>query len=136
VFVNNKGMDAVLLVSQSHYGACNTSQPFLCHVGRLSRLVLNNTGYHYFISADAGHCRAGERLIVITIMHKEEGDMNAPSPVPLSQPPSSPPSRSLAVALKQTSVLASCLSVVGAAILQLETVHRPCWDSYVITFCW
>jgi hypothetical protein len=116
VFVNNKDMDAVLLVSQSHYGACNTSQPFLC---RESRFVLNNTGYHYFISADAGHCRDGERLIVLAIMHKKEkGDMNAPSPaVPPTQPPSSPPSRSLAVALKQTGVLASCLSVVGAAIL-------------------
>jgi hypothetical protein len=70
VFVNDKDADGVLLVSPTHYGACNTSQPFLLRLdGRETRFVLNNRGYYYFISA--GHCRDGERLVVFTFENKD-----------------------------------------------------------------
>jgi hypothetical protein len=117
-FKYNKDADAVLQVTPNGYDTCNTSQPLLRLTDGDSRFVLKNQGYYYFISSDAGRCRDGERLIVLAMHNKEKGHMNAPSPVPLTPPLSSPPSRSLTVALNQAAgVLALCICVVGTAIL-------------------
>ncbi|KAI5005741.1 hypothetical protein ZWY2020_032984 [Hordeum vulgare] len=75
--------DSVLVVSQSHYDACNTTDPFLRLDGGESGFVLSNSGPYFFISGDAGRCQAGERLIVVVLA------VRAPSPAPST--PSPPP---------------------------------------------
>ncbi|TVU22759.1 hypothetical protein EJB05_32477 [Eragrostis curvula] len=55
---------AVLCVSQSHYDACNTPEPFLRLDGVDSRFVLDSSGYHSFISDEAMRCWFGENLSV------------------------------------------------------------------------
>ncbi|RLN22180.1 hypothetical protein C2845_PM07G37950 [Panicum miliaceum] len=145
VFRYNKDADAVLVVTQSHYDACNTTEPVLRLGGGDSRFVFNGSGPYFFISADEERCRAGERLIVVVLAVRNSSGGNTPSPAlsppppksssspPTSPPPvaapapppepapaatnvtSSPPSPSSAVALRG-GVLA-CLIIGGAAIL-------------------
>ncbi|CAL4978451.1 unnamed protein product [Urochloa decumbens] len=91
VFRYNKDADAVLVVTQSHYDACNTTEPILRLAGGESRFVFNASGPYFFISADAGRCKAGERLIVVVLAVRNNNN-NTPSPPTLSPPKSSSPS--------------------------------------------
>ncbi|XP_039809520.1 early nodulin-like protein 1 [Panicum virgatum] len=84
VFRYNKDADAVLVVTPSHYDACNTTEPVLRLGGGDSRFVFNASGPYFFISADEGRCRAGERLIVVVLAVRNNGGGN-------SSPPTSPP---------------------------------------------
>ncbi|RCV25141.1 hypothetical protein SEVIR_5G141000v4 [Setaria viridis] len=86
VFRYNKDVDAVLVVSQSHYDACNTTEPILRLGGGDSRFVFNSSGPYFFISADTGRCKAGERLIVVVLAVRNNGG-NAPSSPSLTPPP-------------------------------------------------
>ncbi|XP_062200087.1 early nodulin-like protein 18 [Phragmites australis] len=93
VFRYSKDADAVLVVSQSHYDACNTTDPFLRLDGGDSVFVLRNSGPYFFISGDAGRCRAGERLIVVALAVRNRDKGNTPSPsLPPPPPTSSSPS--------------------------------------------
>ncbi|CAO2181291.1 unnamed protein product [Urochloa humidicola] len=99
VFRYNKDADAVLVVTPSHYDACNTTQPNLRLAGGDSRFVFSASGPYFFISADAGRCKAGERLIVVVlaVRNNNAGGGNTPSsptlsPPHKSSPPTSPPS--------------------------------------------
>ncbi|TVU22775.1 hypothetical protein EJB05_32493, partial [Eragrostis curvula] len=58
-FKCDKNVDAVLRVNQSHYNACNTTEPLLrLDVGH-PRFVFRVSDFYYFISADARRCRDG-----------------------------------------------------------------------------
>jgi len=54
VFRYNKDADAVLVVTPSHYDACNTTEPALRLAGGDSRFVFDASGPYFFISADEG----------------------------------------------------------------------------------
>ncbi|TVU22771.1 hypothetical protein EJB05_32489, partial [Eragrostis curvula] len=83
VFRYDKNVDAVLRVSQSHYDACNTTEPWKRLDGGDDRFTFDVSGPFFFISGDARRCQAGERLIVVVLAIRN----NAPSPLPLSPPP-------------------------------------------------
>ncbi|XP_048567734.1 early nodulin-like protein 2 [Triticum urartu] len=85
--------DSVLVVNQSHYDACNTSDPFMRLGGGESGFVLSYSGPHFFISGDAGRCHAGERLIVVVLAVRATPSPapSKPSPPPKSSPSSPPP---------------------------------------------
>ncbi|RLM93401.1 early nodulin-like protein 2 [Panicum miliaceum] len=92
VFRYNKDADAVLVVTPSHYDACNTTEPVLRLDGGDTRFVFNGSGPYFFISADEGRCRAGERLIVVVLAVRNNSGGNTPSPPKSSSsPPTSPP---------------------------------------------
>ncbi|CAL4952210.1 unnamed protein product [Urochloa decumbens] len=88
VFRYNKDVDAVLVVTPSHYDACNATEPSLRLTGGESRFVFNASGPYFFISADAGRCKAGERLIVVVLAVRNNNN-NTPSSPTLSPPKSS-----------------------------------------------
>jgi len=91
VFRYNKDADAVLVVTPKHYDACNTTEPVLRLVGGDSRFVFDASGPYFFISADEGRCRAGERLIVVVLAVRNNGAANTPSPALPPKSSSSPP---------------------------------------------
>ncbi|CAO2194096.1 unnamed protein product [Urochloa humidicola] len=94
VFRYNKDADAVLVVTPSHYDTCNTTQPNLRLAGGDSRFVFNASGPYFFISADAGRCKAGERLIVVVLAVRNNNGGNTPSSPPTLSPPVPPPKSS------------------------------------------
>jgi hypothetical protein len=97
VFRYDKGAgDGVLHVTQNDYDTCNTSQPLLRLTGGDSRFLLPNSGPYFFISADAGRCKAGERLIVVVLAIRDKDFRNMPSPLFPSSPPPPPPKSSSA----------------------------------------
>ncbi|OEL13175.1 hypothetical protein BAE44_0025806 [Dichanthelium oligosanthes] len=97
VFRYNKDADAVLVVTPNHYDACNTTGPALRLGGGDSRFVFNSSGPYFFISADAGRCKAGERLIVVVLAVRNNNGPStsspslSPPPTPKSSPSSTPP---------------------------------------------
>ncbi|TVU22773.1 hypothetical protein EJB05_32491, partial [Eragrostis curvula] len=88
VFRYNKDVDAVLLVTQRHYDACNTTEPFLRLDGGDARITFRDSGQFFFISADAGRCLAGERLNVFVHPWRTTPPSAPPHP---SQKQASPP---------------------------------------------
>ncbi|KAG8052909.1 hypothetical protein GUJ93_ZPchr0001g30915 [Zizania palustris] len=86
VFRYRKEEDSVAVVSQSHYDACNATEPLQRLDGGDSVFVFNHSGPFFFISGDARRCQAGERLIVVVLAVRS----NTPSP-PTSPTPPSPP---------------------------------------------
>ncbi|KAK3159806.1 hypothetical protein QOZ80_1BG0051310 [Eleusine coracana subsp. coracana] len=99
VFRYNKDVDGVLRVTQSHYDACDTSSPVLRldGGGGESRFVFPDSGSYFFISADAGRCKAGERLIVVVLAVR-----SPPLPPPTSSAPPPKPASSSAPPPPQT----------------------------------
>ncbi|KAF0915938.1 hypothetical protein E2562_000577 [Oryza meyeriana var. granulata] len=88
VFRYSQEKDAVLLVSQSHYDACNVTEPLLRDGGGNSTFVFDNSGPFFFISGDPGRCQAGERLIVVVLAVRNNATTSPTTPSP---PASSPP---------------------------------------------
>ncbi|CAD6240337.1 unnamed protein product [Miscanthus lutarioriparius] len=91
VFRYNKGADAVLVVSQGHYDACNATEPALRLDDGDSRFVFHASGAYFFISPDAARCRAGERLIIVVLAVRDDGTSSSPPPKPSSSPAPPPP---------------------------------------------
>ncbi|KAL6838682.1 hypothetical protein ACP4OV_031396 [Aristida adscensionis] len=79
--------DAVLVVAQSQYDACNTTGPDQRLADGDSVYVLTRSGPHFFISGDAGRCRAGERLVVVVLAVR-----NYTPAAPSASPPPPPAS--------------------------------------------
>ncbi|KAF8705675.1 hypothetical protein HU200_030870 [Digitaria exilis] len=102
VFRYNKDVDAVLVVTPSHYDACNTTDPTLRLAGGDSRFTFTASGPYFFISADEGRCKAGERLIVVVLAVRSSSSSNnnnttSPSlspPKSSSSSPQPPPPKS------------------------------------------
>ncbi|CAO2205233.1 unnamed protein product [Urochloa humidicola] len=95
VFRYNKDADGVVVVTPSHYDACNTTEPVLRLAGGgESRFVFAASGPYFFVSADAARCKAGERLIVVVLAVRGGNTPSSPTlspPKSSSSPPTSPP---------------------------------------------
>ncbi|XP_040384047.1 early nodulin-like protein 1, partial [Oryza brachyantha] len=96
VFRYSKEKDSVVVVSQSHYDACNATDPILRDVGGDSTFVFDSSGPFFFISGDAARCQAGERLIVVVLAVRSNATTSpsppppppaVPAPTPRSPPP-------------------------------------------------
>ncbi|KAG8074874.1 hypothetical protein GUJ93_ZPchr0006g44747 [Zizania palustris] len=93
LFVYPKETDAVLVVDQGAYDACNTS----AFAGRFDDgstvFTFDRSGPFFFISGSEANCRAGEKLVVV-VMADRSGSHTPPAPplTPMPSPASSPPS--------------------------------------------
>uniref|UniRef100_A0A0D9UY05 Phytocyanin domain-containing protein n=1 Tax=Leersia perrieri TaxID=77586 RepID=A0A0D9UY05_9ORYZ len=91
VFRYAKKGDSVVVVSQSHYDACNATDPFLRDGGGAgeSTFVFDNSGPFFFISGDPARCHAGESLIVVVLAVRNNNNSNnttSPNPPPPAIP--------------------------------------------------
>lgn len=112
VFVYPKEMDAVVVVDQGAYDACNTSSSVAGGGGGRyddgnTVFTFDRSGPFFFISGNEANCRAGEKLVVVVMA--DRGGRHAPppsppavpppvAPVPMPSPASSPPSPAPAAA--------------------------------------
>ncbi|KAK1662816.1 hypothetical protein QYE76_050975 [Lolium multiflorum] len=93
VFRYSDHSDSVMAVSQSHYDACNTTDPYVHLEGGHNVFGLARSGPYFFISGDAKRCQAGEHLIVVVLAVRAGSGSPSPSTKP-SPPKSKPPSSS------------------------------------------
>uniref|UniRef100_A0A0E0H764 Phytocyanin domain-containing protein n=1 Tax=Oryza nivara TaxID=4536 RepID=A0A0E0H764_ORYNI len=112
LFVYPKETDAVVVVDQGAYDACNTSSSVAGGGGGRyddgnTVFTFDRSGPFFFISGNEANCRAGEKLVVVVMA--DRGGRHAPppsppavpppvAPVPMPSPASSPPSPAPAAA--------------------------------------
>ncbi|KAK9279614.1 hypothetical protein L1049_013293 [Liquidambar formosana] len=75
--------DSVLRVTKEGYASCNTSDPIEEYKDGNTKVKLDKSGPHYFISGAAGHCEKGQKVIVVVLSarHRFMGISPAPAPV-------------------------------------------------------
>uniref|UniRef100_A0A0E0LER3 Phytocyanin domain-containing protein n=1 Tax=Oryza punctata TaxID=4537 RepID=A0A0E0LER3_ORYPU len=110
LFVYPKEMDAVVVVDQGAYDACNTSSSSVAGGGGRfddgnTVFTFDRSGPFFFISGNEANCRAGEKLIVVVMADRSGRHAPPPAavpppvaPVPMPSPASSPPSPAPAAA--------------------------------------
>ncbi|RZC76016.1 hypothetical protein C5167_000197 [Papaver somniferum] len=74
------GKDSVMVVSETDYKACNSTQPMFFSNNGNTIFKLDRSGYFYFISGVSGHCERGQKMIikVLAIEEAPSGDGNTP----------------------------------------------------------
>ncbi|KAL2236909.1 early nodulin-like protein 1 [Sesamum indicum] len=85
--------DSVLQVTKRDYVTCNTSSPIETYTGGSTKVKLEHSGPYYFISGAEGHCKKGQKLIVVVMSEKHRhfiGVSPAPSPVEIEGPAIAP----------------------------------------------
>ncbi|XP_051137484.1 early nodulin-like protein 1 [Andrographis paniculata] len=109
--------DSVLQVSKRDYVTCNTSSPIEKHVDGDTKVTLPRSGPYYFISGAEGHCRKGQKLIVVVLSERHSRRISvspAPSPAEIEGPATAPAPASGAGALRVGAVVAAM--VVGGIL--------------------
>ncbi|XP_006656383.1 early nodulin-like protein 3 [Oryza brachyantha] len=93
LFVYPKETDAVLVVDQGAYNACNTSAAATAG-GRFDDgrtvFTFDRSGPFFFISGNESNCRAGEKLIVVVMANRSGRHAMPPSPAPAATPSLAP----------------------------------------------
>ncbi|XP_057738082.1 early nodulin-like protein 15 [Arachis stenosperma] len=111
--------DSVLEVDKEDYGNCSTLNPMKQYNDGITKVELDRPGAFYFISGAKGHCKKGQKLIVVVMSPRggrwSAGFSPAPSPAPSGEfeGPAVAPS-SDATVLK--SGLAMALGVVAMSV--------------------
>ncbi|KAL0393938.1 UNVERIFIED_CONTAM: Early nodulin-like protein 1 [Sesamum latifolium] len=85
--------DSVLQVTKRDYVTCNTSSPIETYTGGSTKVKLEHSGPYYFISGAEGHCKKGQKLIVVVMSEKHHrviGVSPAPSPAESEGPAVAP----------------------------------------------
>ncbi|KAI3831956.1 hypothetical protein MKX03_036593 [Papaver bracteatum] len=75
------GKDSVMVVSDTDYKACNSTQPIFFSNNGNTIFKLDRSGYFYFISGVSGHCERGQKMIIKVLAVEEaspSGDGNTP----------------------------------------------------------
>ncbi|KAI3831953.1 hypothetical protein MKX03_036590 [Papaver bracteatum] len=75
------GKDSVMVVSDTDYKACNSTQPIFFSNNGNTIFKLDRSGYFYFISGVSGHCERGQKMIIKVLAVEEaspSGDGNIP----------------------------------------------------------
>ncbi|KAI3970347.1 hypothetical protein MKX01_023994 [Papaver californicum] len=76
------GKDSVMVVSDTDYKACNSTQPIFFSNNGNTIFKLDRSGYFYFISGVSGHCERGQKMIIKVLAVEEppaSGDGNTPA---------------------------------------------------------
>ncbi|KAL0330202.1 UNVERIFIED_CONTAM: Early nodulin-like protein 3 [Sesamum radiatum] len=76
--------DSVLQVTKRDYVTCNTSSPIETYTGGSTKVKLEHSGPYYFISGAEGHCKKGQKLIVVVMSEKHRHFIGV-SPAPSRQ---------------------------------------------------
>ncbi|XP_059452574.1 early nodulin-like protein 3 [Corylus avellana] len=85
VFKYKKGSDSVLVVTEEHYHACNTTSPTQSLADGDSIFKFGRSGPFFFISSK--NCQKGQKLIVVVLAVRNKTHHSpppSPSPVPES----------------------------------------------------
>uniref|UniRef100_A0A0D9WTB1 Phytocyanin domain-containing protein n=1 Tax=Leersia perrieri TaxID=77586 RepID=A0A0D9WTB1_9ORYZ len=86
LFVYPKETDAVVVVDQAAYDACNTTAA-VAGGGRFDDgstvFTFDRSGPFFFISGNESSCRAGEKLIVVVMADRHHTPPSPPMPSPL-----------------------------------------------------
>ncbi|KAK4388971.1 Early nodulin-like protein 1 [Sesamum angolense] len=85
--------DSVLQVTKRDYVTCNTSTPIETYTGGSTKVKLEHSGPYYFISGAEGHCKKGQKLIVVVMSEKHRRFIRvspAPSPAEIEGPAIAP----------------------------------------------
>ncbi|MCL7029662.1 hypothetical protein MKW94_003609 [Papaver nudicaule] len=75
------GKDSVMVVSETDYKACNSTQPTFFSNNGNTIFKLDRACYFYFISGVSGHCERGQKMIIKVLAIDEappSGDGNKP----------------------------------------------------------
>ena len=86
--------DSVLLVAHDDYKQCSTETPLGRFTGGDTKFALDRYGPVYFVSGVAGHCEAGQRMIVRVIRPGASAPRGAPVAAPAMPPTASGSGRS------------------------------------------
>lgn len=108
--------DSVLQVSKEDYESCNVSNPIAEYKDGSTKVELNRSGPFYFISGAKGHCKQGQKLVVVVLSPRGgryTGISPAPSPVEFEGPAVAPTSSASSL---KTSLVAG-LSFFGLGIV-------------------
>lgn len=81
--------DSVLLVAHDDYKQCSTETPLGRFTGGDTKFALDRYGPVYFVSGVAGHCEAGQRMIVRVIRPGASAPRGAPVAAPAMPPTAS-----------------------------------------------
>ncbi|XP_010262498.1 PREDICTED: mavicyanin-like [Nelumbo nucifera] len=105
--------DSVMVVSESDYDKCHSTQPMFFSNNGDTTFTLNRSGLFYFISGVVGHCEKGQKMIIKVLQETA----NSPPPSVQNGTTNSSPTESGAAAMR-TGVSASTLvlfimSVIG-----------------------
>ncbi|KAL6345636.1 hypothetical protein AAG906_017368 [Vitis piasezkii] len=94
VWTYDKEKDSVLKVRREAYISCNTSDAIEEYNGGNTKVSLDKSGPHYFISGAEGHCEKGQKVIVVVLSqrHRLVGVSPAPSPSEVEGPAVAPTS--------------------------------------------
>ncbi|OMO90682.1 Plastocyanin-like protein [Corchorus olitorius] len=87
--------DSVLQVTQEAYGSCNTSEPIAEYKDGNTKVKLDKSGPHYFISGAKGHCEQGQKVVIVVLSQRHNrftGISPAPSPAEIEGPAVAPTS--------------------------------------------
>lgn len=90
----DKEKDSVLKVRREAYISCNTTDDIEEYKDGNTKVTLDKSGPHYFISGAEGHCEKGQKLIVVVLAQKHRliGVSPAPSPSEVEGPAVAPTS--------------------------------------------
>ncbi|KAK9673740.1 hypothetical protein RND81_12G185900 [Saponaria officinalis] len=74
--------DSVLQVDREAYGNCNGTSPISKFEDGNTVVEFDRSGFFYFISGKAGHCEAGQKMIIRVMVQSgvQHPPANAPSP--------------------------------------------------------
>ncbi|CAL1353089.1 unnamed protein product [Linum trigynum] len=113
--------DSVLEVSRKAYLACNVTEPIAEYKDGDTKVKLERSGAHYFISGADGHCKEGQKVIIVVLSPRTA----SPAPSPASEDedqsqqvmsPAVAPT-SAAAAASSFGLAARLVSVLGSLLL-------------------
>ncbi|CAI9094626.1 OLC1v1030392C1 [Oldenlandia corymbosa var. corymbosa] len=107
--------DSVLQVNKRDYVTCNTSSPIAAYRDGDTKVKLNESGPHYFISGAVDHCEYGQKMIVVVLSEEHSRIVPSPAPSPVQQEfqsPAMPP-------VSRASSLAGGCSLIGMLMVGL-----------------
>ncbi|MED6138008.1 hypothetical protein PIB30_070301 [Stylosanthes scabra] len=81
--------DSVLVVEKWNYFHCDTKNPITSYDDGNSTVILDRSGFFYFISGTENHCQSGQKLIVEVISSQHMAIVPAASPAPPEEASSS-----------------------------------------------
>ncbi|GAA0153815.1 hypothetical protein Leryth_013394 [Lithospermum erythrorhizon] len=82
-------LDSILEVNEEDYKKCNKSNPIKRFEDGNSTIILNHSGWFYFISGVDGHCEKGQTLALDVLSAKHS--LHSPPMAPSSSPTNSHP---------------------------------------------
>ncbi|GJT70329.1 early nodulin-like protein 1 [Tanacetum coccineum] len=90
LFNYQAGKDSVVQVSKEDYNNCNSASPIAKYTDGHSKVKLDKSGPHYFISGLVENCKNNEKIVIV-VMADRSNPSSPPSPAPAGEESPSPP---------------------------------------------